>query len=78
MYGVFYKDGHKASLADNAIADNIIAQVDREENQHVIFQDIFYHRYDSTEVKEQDMFITTLTGTKCCRDMMKGVEFLVQ
>ena len=32
---------------------------------------------DGTEVKEQDVFIVTYTGTKRCRETTKGVEVLV-
>ena len=52
MYKVEYKDRHKVLLVSIAIADNMLAHVDGEENQHVLFQDIVDHRYDSTEVKE--------------------------
>ena len=49
-----------------------------EVNWHVLFQEIFEHRYDGTEVKEQDAFITTRTGTKRRRETTKGVEVLFQ
>ena len=52
MYEVEYKDGQKALLAANAIAENMFAQVDGEGNGHVLFQDIVDHRYDGTGVKE--------------------------
>ena len=51
-------------MAANAIAENMFDCVNGEGNRHVLFQDIFNHRYDDTEVKERDMFITTRTGTK--------------
>ena len=71
IYEIEYKDRHKASLASNAIAENMFAQIDGEVNWHVLLQDIVNHRYDGTEVKEQDAFITTRTRTKGCRDMKK-------
>jgi hypothetical protein len=37
MYEVEYPDGHKASLAANAIAENMFAQVDDKGNRHVLF-----------------------------------------
>ena len=49
-----------------------------EGNRNFLFQEIVEHRYDGTEVKEQDAFITTLTGTKRRIDTTKGVEVLVQ
>ena len=39
---------------------------------------IFDHRYNGTEVKEQDAFITTRTGKNRCRETKKGVEALFQ
>jgi hypothetical protein len=36
MYEVEYTDGHKASLAANAIAANMFAQIDNEGNRHVL------------------------------------------
>ena len=51
MYKVEYKYGHKASLVVNEIAENMFDQVDGEGNLHVLFQDIFNHRYNGTEVK---------------------------
>ena len=37
MYEVEYQDGHNASLSDNAIAQNMFAQVDEEGNRHIMF-----------------------------------------
>ena len=65
-------------LAANAIAENMLAHVNGEGKRHVLFQDIVGRRYVSTEVKEQDAFILTRTGTKRRRETMKGVEGLVQ
>ena len=78
MYKVEYNDGHKYFLAENAIADNMIDQVNGEGNWHVLFQEIIDHRYDGTEVKEHDTLITTRTGMKRCREKTKGVEVLKQ
>ena len=46
MYEVEYQDGHKASLSDNEIAQNMFAQVDEECNRHILFQEIVDHRVD--------------------------------
>ena len=78
MYQVEYSDGHKASLAANAIAENMFAQVDNEGNRHVLFEEIADHRTDGTEVKQQDAFVTTRTGTKRRKETTKGYEILVQ
>jgi hypothetical protein len=71
-------DGHKASLAANAIAENMFAQVDDEGNRHVLFEEIVDHRTDGSEVKQQDAFITTRNGNKRRRETTKGWEILVQ
>ena len=55
----------------------MFAQFNEEVNWHVLYQEIFDHRYDSTEVKDKDAFIATRTGTKRCRETTKGVEVLI-
>jgi hypothetical protein len=44
MYKVEYHDGHRASLAANAIEEKMFAQVDNEGNRHVLFEEIIDHR----------------------------------
>ncbi len=78
MYEVEYKDGHKASLAANAIAESMFAQVDDEGNRHVLFQEIIDHRTDGKEVKEQDAFLTARNGTKRRRETTVGWEILIE
>ena len=78
MYGVEYKYDKKDLLAANEIVENMFAQVYGEGNWHVLLQEIFNHKYDGTEVKDQYAFITTRTGTKLFREKTKGVEVLVQ
>ena len=51
LYEVEYKDRHKVLLTANAIEENMFAQLDEEVNWHELFQDIFYHGYNGTEVK---------------------------
>ena len=46
-------DGLKASMADNAIAMNLFAQVDVEGNRHALFDEITDHRTDGKEIKQQ-------------------------
>ena len=58
MYEVEYADGHKASMAANAIAQNMFAQVDEDGNRHVLFDEITDHRSDELAVKQADVFIT--------------------
>ena len=62
----------------NAKAENVFAQVDGEGNWNVLFQEIVNHRYNDTEVKDNDAFIATHTVTECHIEMMKVVEVLVQ
>jgi hypothetical protein len=78
MYEVEYPDGHKAALAANAIAENMFAQTDMEGNRHVLFEEITDHRTDGSEVKQQDAFIKTRSGTERRRETTKGWEILVQ
>ncbi len=78
MHQVECSDGHKASLAANAVAENMFAQVDDEGNRHVLFQEIIDHGTDGAELKQQDAFITTRSGAKRRRETTKGCEILVQ
>ena len=64
MYEVEFQDGHKASLAANAIAENLFAQIDDEGNRHVLFEEITDHRTNGKQVLQQDAFIRTRTGTR--------------
>ena len=64
MYKVEYQDGTKASLMANYIAKNLFAQVDQEGNMHVLHDKIIDYRVNGREVKLQDAFITTGTGTR--------------
>ena len=64
MYEVEYADIHKASMAGNAIAQNIFAQVDEDGNRHVLFDEITDHRSDESAEKKADAFITNKSGTK--------------
>jgi hypothetical protein len=78
MYEVEYPGGRKASIAANAIADNMFAQVGDKGNQHVLFEEIIDHRTDGTEVKQQDAFLTTRNGNKRPRETTKGWEILIR
>ena len=78
VYKVEYQDGHKASMTENEIAQNLFAQVDAEGNHHGLFDEIADHRTDGTDIKQQDAFLTTRTGTRCRRETTKGWDILVQ
>ena len=77
MYEVKYADRHKASMAANAIAKNMFAQVDEDGNMHVLFDEITDHRSDESAVKQADAFITNKSGTNRRRETTKGWELLV-
>jgi len=50
VYEVEYMDGRKASLAANAIATNMFAQIDDDGNRFVLLDSIVNHRTDGTEL----------------------------
>jgi hypothetical protein len=52
MFEVEYPDGHKASLAANAIVETMFAQVDDEAYRDVAFDAIVDHRTDGSEVRQ--------------------------
>ena len=78
MYKVEYQDGTKASLASNYIAENLFAQVDQEVNRHILHDELIDYRVIGREVKYQDAFIMTGTGTKSRRETTIGLELLAQ
>jgi hypothetical protein len=77
-YEVEFQDGYKMSLAANAIAENLFAQIDDEGNRHVLFQEIIDNRTTGKQVLQQDAFVTTRTGTRRQRETTIGWEMLVQ
>ena len=56
----------------------MFAQVDREGNIHVLFDEIVEHRCNGNRVKMQDAFSTTTRGVKQRRPTTKGWEILVK
>ena len=78
IYEVEFPDGHRSSLAANAIAENLYAQVDEEGNRHVLFDEIIDHRTNGKEVKQQDAFVVASNGNKRRRETTLGWEILVQ
>ena len=78
MYELEYLDGEHASLSANHIAENLFAQVDDEGNQQVLMKEIIDYCTNGQEVKQQDAFITTRTGTKRRRETTKGWEILIE
>ena len=78
MYEVEFMDGTKQSLSANYIAENVFAQVDQDGNRQVLLSEIINYRTTGKEVKQQDAFITTRTGTKRQHETTIGWELLVQ
>jgi hypothetical protein len=72
MYEVEYPDGHKASLATNAITENMFEQLHDEGNRHVLFDAITDHRTDGSEVKQQYAFIHRRNGTHRRKEITQG------
>ena len=62
LYEVEYLDGHKASLAANAIDSNLFSQIDNEGNRHTLFDSISDHRCDGSELQETEAYITSANG----------------
>ena len=59
-------------MTSNAIAQNLFAQVNADGNRHILFDEIVDHHTDGTEIKQQDAFPTTKTGTRRRRETKKG------
>ena len=78
MYEVEFQDGHRASLAANAIAENLFAQIDDEGNRHVLYEEIVDHRTNGKQVLQQDAFIVNRSGTRRRRETTVGWEVLVR
>ena len=78
IYEVEYQEGTKASLVANYIAKNLFAQVDQEGNRHVLLDELIDYMVNGREVKLQDAFITTGTGTRRRRETTIGWELLAQ
>ena len=78
MYEVEYQDGYKASMTAKSIAQNLFAQVNEEGHRHVLFDKIVDHRTDGKEMKQQDAFVTTKSGTQRRQETTQRWEILVQ
>ena len=71
-------DGKEQSLSANYIVENLFAQVDQNGNRQVLLDEIIDYRTTGKEVKQQDAFITTRTGTKRRCETTIGWELLEQ
>ena len=59
-------------MTANSIAQNLFAQVDEEGHRHVLFDEIVDHRTDGKEMKQQDAFVTTKSGTQRRQETTQG------
>ena len=64
MYEVEYADGYKTAMAANAIANNLLAQVDQDGQHFVLFNEMIDHRTNRTGIMEEYLFIHMENGTK--------------
>jgi hypothetical protein len=74
MFEVEYPDGHKASLAANAIVETMFAQGDDEANRNVSFDAIVDHRTDGSEMWQQDSPITLALKPNVRKRRRKGMK----
>lgn len=74
MYEVEYRDGHRAALAANVIAENMFAQVDEEGRRHMMLDSIVDMRTNGDQVEQKDAFVTSSNGVKRRRETTKGWE----
>ena len=72
MYEVEYKDGHKVSMATNAILSNLLSQVEQYRQIFVLFDEIIDWRTDGSQIKSEDAFIHISNGNKRRCDTTKG------
>ena len=78
MYEVEYLDGFATSMAASSIAENMFAQVDKEGNCHVLFDEIVDNQSDGNQVKMQDIFSTNTQDVKQRCPTTKDWEILVK
>ena len=71
IYEMEYSDRYKTAIAQNAIAKNLLAQVDQDGQCFVLFDEVIDHRTDGTEIKEEDTFIHMANGNKQRRKTTK-------
>ena len=78
LYEVEFSDGSKQALAANAIADNMIAQIDDDGNRHALIQEIIDHRTTPGVVHKNSSHTSTSSGVLRRRETTKGWELLVE
>lgn len=79
VFEVEFADGHTASMAANAISENLFAQVDQEGNRLLLMEDIVDYRSTNEALKAADAFTVSRDGKRKRRKATtKGWEFLVR
>ena len=78
LYEVEYSDGHTAALSANAIAENLLTQVDPDGHRQLQFHSIIGHRSGTTAVRAEDAFITTSRGTRRRRHTTSGWDIQIR
>ena len=78
MYEVEYVGDEKYALSSNLIAENMLTQIDEEANRHIIMDEITYHWFVKADVKTQDAFVTTSSGTKRISQTTQGVSLCIK
>ena len=65
-------------MSTNLIVKNVFAQIDKEENRHVLMDKKTEHWFDEAAVNSQDAFLTTYSGTKQRRQTTQGVSLCIK
>jgi hypothetical protein len=66
------------SITANAIAENLLAQVDAEGHRQLMIDKIIDHRSDATTIQKKDRYIINKkNNTKCRKLMTRGWELCV-
>ena len=77
-YEVKYLDGTTEVLAANAIAENMLAQVDEQGHRQLLLDEIVDHRFDQEAFAEEADVITGNNGAPKRVKTTKGCQLFVQ
>ena len=78
MYEVKYRDGYVATMASNAITDNLFAKFDQGGNIFLLIESIINTRTNGMQKLQQYDFFITKSGTKRRKNTSKGWEVCIQ
>ena len=68
MYEVKYVDDKKSDFSANLIAENMLAQIDKEWNRHMLMDEITNHRFDEGGSEESGL----IRDQFLCNQMQKS------